>query len=584
MAGKLANVEAEMSRLNIDILGLSEVRWPGSGMQKTSNGVIYYSGGSATNHRYGTAILVNNIVAESVAEFIPLNDRVMMLKLQTSHRALNVIQVYAPTNDKTDAEMEDFYSKIEEAMRLTKRGELTMVIGDFNAKVGSGAEDTVGQYGLGERNTRGDRLVQFCAENNLLITNTFFKQHPRRLYTWKSPADVRGKIIRNQIDFILIRTELRKYVQTVKTYPGADINSDHNPVVMDFRMRRLTKVKKTRTSQKIDIRQLQKPDMQTYVSSRLEDELKEIQRPEQTTVEIERTWDKIKTTITEIQVQDIGFPEVGRKKEWMTTEILELMTERRIQKPNPLLYKEINRKIRRKCREAKEQWMSEKCKEIEGNDKGNARKHQVLTLRDANNEIITGVEAKLQVWKRYVEELFDDDRQNTPPQVDKNINESGPEITKDEVVHAIKAQKNGKATGPDNNNSHPDLQEMRIPARMKPKFGFRNGLGTREALFSLNVLTQRCRDMNINVFACFIDYRKAFDCVKHHKMIEILRATGIDSEEIRLISNLYWQQTAEVRLESATSETTLIKKGVRQGCAYHYYYSIYTRRLFSRKL
>ncbi|XP_071578112.1 craniofacial development protein 2-like [Temnothorax nylanderi] len=227
MAGKLANVEAEMSRLNIDILGLSEVRWPGSGMQKTSNGVIYYSGGLDTNHRYGTAILVNNVVAESVAEFIPLNDRVMMLKLQTEHRALNVIQVYAPTNDKTDAEMEEFYSKIEEAMRLTKRGELTMVIGDFNAKVGSGTEeDTAGRYGLGERNTRGDRLVQFCVENNLLIANTFFKQHPRRLHTWKSPADARGKIIRNQIDFILIGTELRKYVQTVKTSPGADINSD----------------------------------------------------------------------------------------------------------------------------------------------------------------------------------------------------------------------------------------------------------------------------------------------------------------------------------------------------------------------
>ncbi|XP_071574655.1 uncharacterized protein [Temnothorax nylanderi] len=434
----------------------------------------------------------------------------------------------------TDAEMEEFYSKIEEAMRLTKRGELTIVIGDFNAKVGSGAEeDTVGQYGLG--------------------------------------------------------TELRKYVQTVKTYPGADINSDHNPVVMDFRMRRLTKVRKARTPQKIDIRQLQKPDMRTYVSSRLEDELKEIQRPEQTTVEIERTWDKIKTTITEIQVQDIGFPEVGRKKEWMTTEILELMTERKVQKPNPLLYKEINRKIRRKCREAKEQWMSEKCKEIEvlqeKHDAFNvhkkvkemtnrAQKHQVLTLRDANNEIITGVEAKLQVWKRYVEELFDDDRPNMPPQVDKNINESGPEITKDEAVHAIKAQKNGKATGPDNvyaevikliadrkGNANTILDET--------QFGFRNGLGTREALFSLNVLTQRCRDMNINVFVCFTDYRKAFDCVKHHKMIEILRATGIDSEEIRLISNLYWQQTAEVRLESATSETTLIKKGVRLAAKDH---------------
>ncbi|XP_024874105.1 craniofacial development protein 2-like [Temnothorax curvispinosus] len=277
MAGKLANVEAEMSRLNINILGLSEVRWPGSGMQKTSNTVICYSGGSDTNHRYGTAILVNNVVAELVAEFIPLNDRVMMLKLQTSHRALNVIQVYAPTNDKTDAETEEFYSKIDEAMRLTKKRELTMVIGDFNAKVGSGAEDdTVRQYGLGKRNTRGDRLVQFCAKNNLLVANTFFKQHPRRLYTWKSPADARGKILRNQIDFILIGTKLRKYVQTAKTYPGADINSDHNPIVMDFRMRCLTKIRKARTPQKIDIRQLQKPDMQTHVSSKLEDELKKI--------------------------------------------------------------------------------------------------------------------------------------------------------------------------------------------------------------------------------------------------------------------------------------------------------------------
>lgn len=59
-----------------------------------------------------------------------------------------------------------------------------MVIGDFNTKLGFGGEDdVVGWYSLGERNTRGDRLVQFCFENNLFISNMFFKQHPRRLYT-----------------------------------------------------------------------------------------------------------------------------------------------------------------------------------------------------------------------------------------------------------------------------------------------------------------------------------------------------------------------------------------------------------------
>lgn len=194
MPGKLANTEAEMNRMNIDVLGLGEVRWPGSGKQKTSNGYIYYSGGTDPEHRYGTAILVSDKIAQYVIDFTPLCDIVALLKLQTTHRNLNIIQIYASTNDKPDQEIKEFYNKIDEVMRLTKKGEITMIIEDFNAKVGSGAEgDSIGAYGLGERNSREDRLVQFCVENNLLIANTFFKQHPRRLYTWRSPQTRRKK-------------------------------------------------------------------------------------------------------------------------------------------------------------------------------------------------------------------------------------------------------------------------------------------------------------------------------------------------------------------------------------------------------
>lgn len=78
------------------------------------------------------------------------------------------------------------------------------------------------------------------------------------------------------------------------------------------------------------------------------------------------------------------------------------------------------------------------------------KKRPTPTLRDRNNDIILGIENKLQRWKEYVEELFDDGRPNTPPEADESVNERGPEITKDEVIHAIKAQKDGKATGPDN--------------------------------------------------------------------------------------------------------------------------------------
>jgi len=72
------------------------------------------------------------------------------------------------------------------------------------------------------------------------------------------------------------------------------------------------------------------------------------------------------------------------------------------------------------------------------------------------------------------------------------------------------------------------------------QFGFRNGLGTRDALYSLNVLVQRAWDVNHNVYACFIDFQKAFDRVNHQKLIGILQNSVIDDKDIRIISNLYW--------------------------------------------
>lgn len=131
---------------------------------------------------------------------IGFNNRVI-LQLQTTHRKMNIIQIYAPTNDKTEAEIEEFYTILDEAMKLTMKGKITM--GTFNSKLGRGAEgEYVGAFRLEERNSRGDRLLQFSTENCLFAANTFFKQHNRRLYSWKSPMDNEGRIIRNQIDFI----------------------------------------------------------------------------------------------------------------------------------------------------------------------------------------------------------------------------------------------------------------------------------------------------------------------------------------------------------------------------------------------
>lgn len=99
----------------------------------------------------------------------------------------------------------------------------------FNAKIGCTPTNKVtGQFGLRERNERG-YLVQFCIDNNLVIQNTWFQLSKQRLYTWRSPRDGHnGSIVCNQIDFILTNQRFRNCVQSVKTYPAADINSDHN--------------------------------------------------------------------------------------------------------------------------------------------------------------------------------------------------------------------------------------------------------------------------------------------------------------------------------------------------------------------
>ena len=102
---------------------------------------------------------------------------------------------------------------------------MLVIMGDFNAKVGSNGTERsiVGVHGLGDRNDRGQLLVDFCAANELMVTNTLFRQHPRRLYTWTSP---RGSY-RNQIDYLLIRKRWRNSVLNAHTYPGADCGTDH---------------------------------------------------------------------------------------------------------------------------------------------------------------------------------------------------------------------------------------------------------------------------------------------------------------------------------------------------------------------
>ena len=123
---------------------------------------------------------------------------------------ITVIQVYVPTTNAEEAEVERSYEDLQDLLELTPKKDVLFIIGDWNAKVGSQETPKVtGKFGLGVQNEAGQRLTEFCQENALVIANTLFQQHKRRLYTWTS-QDGQPQ---NQIDYILCSQRWRRSIQ-----------------------------------------------------------------------------------------------------------------------------------------------------------------------------------------------------------------------------------------------------------------------------------------------------------------------------------------------------------------------------------
>ena len=100
---------------------------------------------------------------------------------------ITVIQAYVPTSNTEEAEVERFYEDLQDLLELTSKRYVLFIIGDWNAKVGSQETPGVtGKFGLGVWNEAGQRPIEFCQENTLVIANTLVQQHKRRLYTWTS--------------------------------------------------------------------------------------------------------------------------------------------------------------------------------------------------------------------------------------------------------------------------------------------------------------------------------------------------------------------------------------------------------------
>ncbi|XP_045458149.1 craniofacial development protein 2-like [Melitaea cinxia] len=147
-----------MERKNVHLLGISETHWNGQGHFTSDLGNAVYFSGPENGSSRGVAIIVPRSLNKCVIGYEPVSDRIITLKINTIPCKLNNVQVYAPTSQSTEEEVEDFYDTLTATLKRQPKREISILIGDFNAKVGDTTDNdhlsrVMGKHGIGERNS-----------------------------------------------------------------------------------------------------------------------------------------------------------------------------------------------------------------------------------------------------------------------------------------------------------------------------------------------------------------------------------------------------------------------------------------------
>lgn len=202
-ASKTAQVIGEMRRYKLDILGISECRLTGSGRQAMSDGSVILYSAHNEQHTRGVALIISKEKVNTMLDWEPLSDRLMRARFNSKHCKLTIIQCYAPTNEAEEKDKDDWYEQLQQIVSQVSQHDMPLIMGDINAKVGddnSNCARAMGRHGCGVMNNNGERLVDFCLNNDCVIGGTIFPHKSIHKLIWKSPD---GSTI-NQIDHILI--------------------------------------------------------------------------------------------------------------------------------------------------------------------------------------------------------------------------------------------------------------------------------------------------------------------------------------------------------------------------------------------
>ena len=229
-----ALIAKELSRYNVDIAAISETRLPDEGsMSESGSGYTFFWKGKAQdedrNHGVGFAIK-SSLLKQIPSLPVGISERLMTLRIPISNkRFATIISAYAPTLMSAEEIREQFYADLDTLLRATPATDKLFLLGDFNARVGRDHQQwrgVMGKHGVGKMNSNGLLLLSKCAEHDLLITNTTFRQDDKYKTTWMHPRSKQWHLI----DYVITRQRDSKDVLITRAMRGADCWTDHRLV------------------------------------------------------------------------------------------------------------------------------------------------------------------------------------------------------------------------------------------------------------------------------------------------------------------------------------------------------------------
>ncbi len=465
------------------------MRWKGSGEQKIATGeTVIHSGIPAhiPDSFSGVGIMISTDAMKSLVDWKPISDRIIIARFKTRARHVTFLQVYAPTEQASQEEKEAFYMQLDKTFKDINVGDIKILCGDLNAKVGSVNKDwekVMGPHGIGTMNENGELFADFCLNQDLVIGGTLFQHRNIHKVTWISP----DRKTKNQIDHIAISRKWKGSLLDVRNYRDADIYSDHHLLIGTIRIKLATaKQKRNPTQKKFNVAKLK--DVETLTKYRESLQAKfDVEAP---VIDATSQWEHINATFKAVSTDVLGFRLPGRK-EWISDTTWELIESRRelkaqINRNNtPELldeYRATDKKIGKSARTDKRKWMSNIARDAEKaanhcqtretyrliKKLSNSKPSPDHPLRDTQGNLLTMNDQKLERWTEYFDGLLNQQPPSSihspsTPKSALKIRDTPPELP--EIKESIKMLKDGKAPGLD--NIHPEMLKVDLDLMAK---------------------------------------------------------------------------------------------------------------------